>query len=115
MSRTSNDSLVLLGLCGRLAKQEDYSTNEFFFGCHFMVTQIHIRSCDIAYRATHTNKDLLNYFLQTSDEDPRLRVADVILRENDEVPDDYQPQSQDEQGVLELLAPEYPERDHADA
>lgn len=33
-------------------------------------------------RATLVSKDPLNYFLQTSDEGPRLRVSDVVVRSN---------------------------------
>jgi hypothetical protein len=36
----------------------------------------------MAYRATFVSKDPLNYFLQTSDEGPHLRVSDVIVRTN---------------------------------
>lgn len=36
----------------------------------------------MAYRATHIDQDPLNYFLQSNDEGPFLRVADVVLREN---------------------------------
>lgn len=34
------------------------------------------------YRAVHVNQDPLNYFLQAGSQNPFLRVADVILREN---------------------------------
>src|SRR5574340_1605424 len=34
------------------------------------------------YRATLVSTDPLNYFLQTTDEGPYLRVSDVVLREN---------------------------------
>src|ERR1700736_6824083 len=33
-------------------------------------------------RATFVSKDPLSYFLQTSDEGPRLRVSDVVVRAN---------------------------------
>ncbi|GAC1649626.1 MAG: hypothetical protein NVS4B12_18840 [Ktedonobacteraceae bacterium] len=36
----------------------------------------------MAYRAIHLSNDPLNYFLQTNDEGPHLRVADVVLRAN---------------------------------
>ena len=36
----------------------------------------------MGYKATLLSQDPLNYFLQTSDEGPFLRVADVVLREN---------------------------------
>ncbi len=36
----------------------------------------------MAYRATFESKDPLNYFLQTSDEGPYLRVSDVVVRVN---------------------------------
>ena len=36
----------------------------------------------MAYRATFVSKDPLNYFLQTSDEGPYLRVSDVVVRAN---------------------------------
>lgn len=36
----------------------------------------------MAYRAIHLSTDPLTYFLQQSDEGPRLRVADVVLRAN---------------------------------
>src|SRR5579859_848300 len=36
----------------------------------------------MTYRATLVSKDPLNYFLQTSDEGPRLRVSDVVVRVN---------------------------------
>jgi hypothetical protein len=36
----------------------------------------------MAFRATLVSKDPINYFLQTSDEGPRLRVSDVVLRVN---------------------------------
>ena len=36
----------------------------------------------MAYRAIHVSDDPLNYFLQTNDEGPFLRVADVVLRAN---------------------------------
>ncbi|GAC1353999.1 MAG: hypothetical protein NVS4B11_30070 [Ktedonobacteraceae bacterium] len=36
----------------------------------------------MAYRAIHVSNDPLNYFLQTSDEGPYMRVADVVLRAN---------------------------------
>jgi hypothetical protein len=36
----------------------------------------------LGYRATLVSKDPLNYFLQTSDEGPYLRVSDVVLRVN---------------------------------
>lgn len=37
---------------------------------------------NMAYHATLVSKDPLNYFLQTSDEGPRLRVSDVVVRVN---------------------------------
>src|ERR1700730_2592387 len=40
------------------------------------------RLSNMAYRATYVSKDPLNYFLQTSDEGPRLRVSDVVVRVN---------------------------------
>jgi hypothetical protein len=36
----------------------------------------------MTYRATFVSKDPLNYFLQTSDEGPHLRVSDVVVRTN---------------------------------
>ena len=37
----------------------------------------------MTYRAVHIEQDPLNYFLQEhTDDDPFLRVADVVLREN---------------------------------
>lgn len=36
----------------------------------------------MAYRAIHVSNDPLNYFLQTNDEGSYLRVADVVLRAN---------------------------------
>src|SRR5579859_111945 len=36
----------------------------------------------MTYRATLVSKDPLNYFLQMSDEGPRLRVSDVVVRVN---------------------------------
>lgn len=36
----------------------------------------------MAYRAIHVSNDPLNYFLQTNDEGPFLRVSDVVLRAN---------------------------------
>ena len=36
----------------------------------------------MAYRAIHIDTNPLNYFLQSNDEGPFLRVADVVLREN---------------------------------
>ncbi len=36
----------------------------------------------MAYRAIHVSNDPLTYFLQTSDEGPYMRVADVVLRVN---------------------------------
>ncbi len=36
----------------------------------------------MGYRAIHIDGDPLNYFLQTNDEGPFLRVADVVLRAN---------------------------------
>ncbi len=40
------------------------------------------RTLPMPYRATKVAEDPLGYFLQSSDEGPRLRVSDVILREN---------------------------------
>ncbi|GAC1426384.1 MAG: hypothetical protein PVS3B3_37270 [Ktedonobacteraceae bacterium] len=36
----------------------------------------------MAYRAIHVSDDPLNYFLQTNDQGPYMRVADVVLRAN---------------------------------
>jgi hypothetical protein len=36
----------------------------------------------MAYRATFVSKDPLNYFLQSNDEGPHLRVSDVVVRTN---------------------------------
>ncbi|MFL5627148.1 MAG: hypothetical protein ACJ788_16330 [Ktedonobacteraceae bacterium] len=36
----------------------------------------------MAFRATYLSNDPISYFLQSSDEGPRLRVADVVLRAN---------------------------------
>ena len=36
----------------------------------------------MAYKAIHVSNDPLNYFLQTNDEGPYMRVADVVLRVN---------------------------------
>jgi hypothetical protein len=37
----------------------------------------------MAYKATLVSQEPLNYFLQTSDEGPYLRVSDIVLRVND--------------------------------